>query len=283
LVDTAVTPSHRGGSGSPLVCLHGFTATWRAWELVLPMLERHHEVLAPTLLGHAGGPPLDGERLDEAEVGDAVERAMDEAGFETAHIVGNSLGGYLALKLAERGRARSVVALAPAGGWAPGDESFRETLQYFVALKEQTAAAAPRAEEIASTPRGRRAVTRFITVNYEHLSPELVAHMMRGVADCSAVLPLVDLALRQGWPIEPERISCPVRIVWGTEDKLLSWPSSAARFRADWLPHADWVELEGVGHCPQLDVPLEAAQLILGFIAGLEAFGTRPARRVTRA
>ena len=45
---------------------------------------------------------------------------MDEAGFETAHIVGNSLGGYLALLLAERGRARSVVALAPAGGWAAG-------------------------------------------------------------------------------------------------------------------------------------------------------------------
>ena len=38
---------------------------------------------------------------------------MDEAGFETAHIVGNSLGGYLALQLAARGRARSVVALAP--------------------------------------------------------------------------------------------------------------------------------------------------------------------------
>jgi len=34
------TPSHRGGSGPPLVCLHGFTDTWRTWELVLPELER---------------------------------------------------------------------------------------------------------------------------------------------------------------------------------------------------------------------------------------------------
>jgi pimeloyl-ACP methyl ester carboxylesterase len=32
--------------------------------------------------------------------------------------------------------------------------------------------------------------------------------------------------------------------------------------------HADWIELDGVGHCPQLDVPLETAQLILGFTAG---------------
>ena len=51
------TPSHRGGSGPPLVCLHGFTDTWRTWELVLPVLERHHDVLAPTLLGHAVAPP----------------------------------------------------------------------------------------------------------------------------------------------------------------------------------------------------------------------------------
>jgi pimeloyl-ACP methyl ester carboxylesterase len=43
---------------------------------------------------------------------------------------------------------------------------------------------------------------------------------------------------------------------------------AVTRFRTDWLPHADWVELEGVGHCPQLDIPLEAAQLIRGFTTG---------------
>ena len=104
-----------------MVCLHGFTDTWRTWELVLPALEREHDVLAPTLAGHAGGPPIEGE-INDAVLADAVERAMDEAGFETAHFVGNSLGGYLALQLAARGRARSVVALAPAGGWAEGDD-----------------------------------------------------------------------------------------------------------------------------------------------------------------
>jgi pimeloyl-ACP methyl ester carboxylesterase len=39
-----------------MVCLHGFTDTWRTWELVLDDLERSHDVLAPTLPGHAGGP-----------------------------------------------------------------------------------------------------------------------------------------------------------------------------------------------------------------------------------
>ena len=48
------TPSHRGGAGAPLVCLHGFLDTWRTWELLLPALESAHEVFAPTLAGHAG-------------------------------------------------------------------------------------------------------------------------------------------------------------------------------------------------------------------------------------
>ena len=119
-VHRAFTPSHRGGAGSPLVCLHGFMETWRTWELVLPALERRHDVLAPTLPGHAGGPALEGPPTGHL-MADAVERAMDDAGFDTAHVVGSSLGGFVALQLAARGRARTVVAFAPAGGWARDD------------------------------------------------------------------------------------------------------------------------------------------------------------------
>jgi pimeloyl-ACP methyl ester carboxylesterase len=258
------TPGHRGGSGPPLVCVHGFTDTWRTWELILPYLERRHDVLAPTLLGHAGGPPLDGE-FSAALIPDAIERAMDEAGFATAHVVGNSLGGFVALQLAARGRAESVVALAPAGGWAAGDESFGETLAYFETSLEQARAAAPHADDIVATVEGRRQATLSFATNFEHIPAELLAHMMRGVAACPGALPMIEFALREGYDLDAEKITCPVRIVWGTGDQLLSWPSAAARFRNDWLPQADWVELDGIGHCPQLDVPLETAQLILGF------------------
>jgi pimeloyl-ACP methyl ester carboxylesterase len=266
LPDARFTPSHRGGSGPPLLCLHGFTDTWRTWELVLPALERHHDVLAPTLLGHAGGPPLAGA-IDAALLPDAVERAMDEAGFETAHMVGNSLGGYLALRLAARGRAKSVVALAPAGGWAEGDASFGETLDHFVTMQEQVRAAVPHADALLASARGRRLATLYTTTNFEHIPAALLAHQMRGVASCE-VVPMIEYARREGYRLEAEKIACPVRIVWGTEDKLLPWPSAAVRYRTDWLPHADWVELEGVGHCPQLDIPLETAQLILGCTGG---------------
>ena len=116
-----------------------------------------------------------------------------------------------------------------------------------------------------SSPEGRRRATQYITTNFEHIPAELVAHQMLGVASCEVAPALIDHATREGWSLQAEKITSPVRIVWGTDDRLLPWPSAAARYRTDWLPQADWVELEGIGHAPQLDVPLETAQLILGF------------------
>jgi len=260
------TPFHRGGRGTPLVCLHGFTDTWRTWELVLPRLEACHDVLAVTLPGHAGGPPLDGKLSDEA-LTDAIERAMDRAGFATAHLVGNSLGGYLALRLAARGRARTVVALAPAGGWAPDDDSYKETLRYFAVMNSLVKQAAPHADDIAATMEGRRRATESITVNFDHIPPRLIAHQIRAAAACDAVLPLIAYVDEHGYALDAEQVTCPVRIVWGTEDRLLAWPTAAARFRDSWLPGADFVTLDGVGHCPQLDVPAEAVELILSVTA----------------
>jgi pimeloyl-ACP methyl ester carboxylesterase len=243
--------------------IHGFTDTWRTWELVLDRLEAQYEVLAPTQAGHAGGPPL-AEPISGTALVEAVEAAMDGAGFETAHVVGNSLGGYVALQLASRGRARSVVALAPAGGWAAGDPTFHEGLDYFESAQKLLAGAAPYADQIASTHDGRRRATEWITVNYEHIPAELIAHQIAGAASCPAALPLIARARSgEAYPLDFEAIRCPVRFVWGTEDRLLSWPSAAARYR-EAMPNADWVELPGVGHCIQLDVPAEAAELILG-------------------
>ena len=103
-----------------------------------------------------------------------------------------------------------------------------------------------------------------VVANAEHIPAELLAHQALGLLRCEAGPALIDEALRTGWHVDAEHITCPVRIVWGTADVLTPWPEAAARYRTDWLPHADWVELAGVGHAPQLDVPLEAAQLILG-------------------
>jgi len=235
------TPLHRGGSGSPLVCIHGVMDSWRTWELVLPALERRYDVLAPTLPGHAGGPPLT-RPLDDTLMADAIEAAMDAAGFGRARLAGNSLGGFVALQLAERGRADAVIAFAPAGGWPVGDDAPQRLFAYQRELRAAVTAA-----------------VAFADV------PEARLHQMLAVARCDAADELIDHAMSSSWELDAERIDCPVRVVWGTADELLPWPAAARRYREEWLPHADWIELDGTGHHPQLEVPLEAAELILGF------------------
>ena len=247
------TASHRGGSGPPLVLLHGFFDTWRVWELALPALERERDVLALTLAGHAGGPALP-DALDDDSLAEAAERGLDDAGFELAQIAGNSLGGFVALQLAARGRASGVVAFAPAGGWESHPDVFALQREMHDAFK----ARAPHVDARLD----RRAATRYPAFNYEHSPGVLLAHLTLGAAVCDAPR-LLAREHEAEWRVETERIACPVRIVWGTEDRLLPWPQAAARYRR-LLPHADWIELDGVGHCPQLDVPLETAQLILG-------------------
>jgi pimeloyl-ACP methyl ester carboxylesterase len=115
-------------------------------------------------------------------------------------------------------------------------------------------------------PAARRCAAEPISVNFEHIPAELVAHQIAGFAIADAATALA-AAERSSWPLVAARIECPVRIVWGTADRLLEWPTAAARFRDELFPNADWVVLDAVGHCPQLDVPLEAGQLILGFTA----------------
>lgn len=259
------TPEHVGGSGPPLLLIHGFTDTWHTWKLVLGRLERDFTVIAPTLPGHAGGPPLvDGRpALDQAL--ELLTARIEADGGGPIAVCGNSLGGYLALKLAELGLASSVVALAPGAGWAPGDDELRdETLEQFETMDPLVRQAAPYAVQIAATAQGRRATTALLCGRTEDLPSEVVVSAILGAAGCSGCLQMVAEARSGGWPLDPGRLACPIRIVWGSADAILPWPRAAAGFRAT-MPQADWVVLDGVGHAPQLDVPLETAELIAGF------------------
>jgi pimeloyl-ACP methyl ester carboxylesterase len=182
-------------------------------------------------------------------------------------IAGNSLGGYLALALAARGRARSVVALAPAGGWREDDPGAAQALRRFVMLDAVLKQTRPLIDRLVADPEGRARATADLTVRSEHLPAELIRHIILGASVCPATLPLADRALEHGWPLDPAQVTCPVRFVWGTEDRLAEWPTGAARYE-QWFPEADWVVLDDVGHCPQLDVPAVAADLIDAFTAG---------------
>jgi hypothetical protein len=63
------------------------------------------------------------------------------------------------------------VALAPAGGWARGDDSVHETLEHVTGMHNSLRSLAPHADAIVSTREGRRRATAFTTVSFEHIPP----------------------------------------------------------------------------------------------------------------
>jgi pimeloyl-ACP methyl ester carboxylesterase len=94
---------------------------WLKWAPVQPKLVGHHRLIAVDLLGHGDSdPPPDGNHTPLGYAA-TLARFLDQLGIHAAHIAGVSVGGWTALEMAKLGRARSIVAIAPAGLWSRRD------------------------------------------------------------------------------------------------------------------------------------------------------------------
>lgn len=254
---------HRGGTGEPMVLLHGFTDTWHAWTPLLPALEAHHDVFAPTLPGHHGGEPFpEGGRMTLATTLDMIERQLDAEGIERAHVVGSSLGGWLALELAARGRALSVVGVCPAGGWEPHSREERAILRYFRLNDRLLRAGRPLLKTVARRPRLRRLALRELIADPSRVSATAAWAMIEGAAECAIVQDALALSETGEMFGELGQIDCPVRIAYGTRDRIVRWPACYVRMQRI-LPQAEYVALEGLGHLPMWDDPELVARVIL--------------------
>ncbi len=258
-----VEPEHHGGSGTPLLLLHGFTDTWYAWRPLLPYLEPEHEVLAVTLPGHHGGPDLGGRPMTVETALDILEARLDAAGWATAHIAGSSYGGWLSLGLAARGRARSVVALCPAGGWKGESPEGRHVYRYFLRSHHILKRSTPRMLHLlAVRPRLRAAAFREVIAHPRRLPPGAALHMLEGARECSVVLEGIEAARREDAFGALGPIDVPVRIAYGERDWLIRWPRWYERLRR-MLPDAEYVKLADCGHLPMWDDPELTARTIL--------------------
>ncbi len=258
-----VQASYKGGSGEPIVLLHGFTDTWRTWTPVLPALEAHHAVFAPTLPGHHGGPPFeDGMPMTIESSIDMLERQLDAEGIERAHIVGNSLGGWAALELGTRGRALSVVALCPGGGWYPGSREQRATARFFAQNNRMLRVGRPMIHAIARRPRLRYLALRELVAHPERVNASAACAMFEGAAECAIVEDALALSRTGNMFGDLGEIDCHVRIAYGTHDRLIRWPKYYTRMK-QLLPDAEYLALEGMGHLAMWDGPEDVARVIL--------------------
>ena len=253
--------------GEPLVLIHGFSATRGVWDPLMESLQRDHEVLAVNLAGHVGGAEIpEGTDVSVGGLVEAVEHDMDAAGFQTAHVVGNSLGGWISLELAKRGRARSVVAIAPAGGWEQGTRDEQRLRALFTRSHKLSSRMLPRVERWMRRPRLRRLLLSQIAARGDRIPAAAAAQMVRNSVECSVYFELMEAITRDGPPKSFDGVSVPVLLVWGTRDRILPPKRYSERLRR-MLPNAEWVELKGLGHMPMSDDPELVGRTIASFVA----------------
>jgi pimeloyl-ACP methyl ester carboxylesterase len=264
---------HRGGSGTPLLLLlHGVGGSWTAWKPVLPLLESHHDVLAPSLLGHGGatllGPGV-APTLDALV--DGVEAELDRAGIETAHVVGNSLGGWIAIELARRGRARSVVLFSPAGAWSSQRriEAVALGIRPTISL---LARAAPYADVIAPNRLLRNVLMGLQVARPDLIDPQALADDIRGSAHAPAVVPLLRLLPTLTLEPLPAERTYPVRVVWGEQDRVIPYLHFGVPMLAT-LSGAELIHQPGLGHVPMSDDPETVARLITEVTTAVDRHG----------
>jgi len=252
------------GSGQPVVLLHSGTCTWREWRGVVPLLAQEHEVLAPTLPGSYGGPPLDlGGRSLLQVCADYVEQLLDERGWtEPVAIVGSSHGGVTALELAARGRARCVVALAPP--WTTAPILFAYGAMALVGTLPLRSMRRLERLTWSYTPWAVRSRLGGLMLQFSPSRPLMSEEDLLATFRSARDYPFLGLGLPVlSEPTVPnvEAIACPVTIARGTGDRTVPTWMTQRWLRA--IPHAGYAELPRLRHVPHLTDPGRVAALIL--------------------
>jgi pimeloyl-ACP methyl ester carboxylesterase len=193
---------------------------------------------------------------------DATCQQLDEAAIDTAHLVGNSLGGWVALELARRGRARSVLALSPAGAWRSARDLQRMLIIFRVGAALGRVKNMP---NLAARKRVRRVLLRLMAEHADRMTPTQVAATFEDLVGCTVLADLLDGA-RDNGAIEPViDVGCRVRIAWGLNDRMLPFMRYGAPMLAA-VPAAEFALLADVGHVPMIDDAGLVANTILDFV-----------------
>ncbi|MEW2083434.1 alpha/beta fold hydrolase [Streptomyces sp. NPDC005283] len=249
----------RTGAGEPLLLLHGIGHHWQAWEPVLGILAAERDVIAVDLPGFGSSPALpDGVSYDLSTVGSVLGTLCEKLEIERPHVVGNSLGGLLALELGREKLVRSVTALSPAGFW-----SERERRYAFATLRAMRLGAQsmplPLIERLSRTAAGRTALTSSIYARPGRRSPEAAVAETLALRDATGFHQT--LAAGRYVLFTDDVPDVPVTIGWGTKDRLLLRRQGIRAKHA--IPGARLVRLPGCGHVPMNDDPALVARVIL--------------------
>jgi pimeloyl-ACP methyl ester carboxylesterase len=256
----------QAGSGEPVLCLHGLGATKASFLPTIAALADRHRVIAVDLLGFGESDKPVAAPYDARWFAGSAVALLDALGIERAHLVGNSMGGRVAIEAGLRAPERSgrIVLLSPALAWlrdrrwAGVVKVLRPELGLLqLAPRGLTEGVVRRVVPGATNGWAAAGVDEFLR---SYLTP-------RGRAAFYAAARSIYLDKPHGedgfWPrlagLSPETL-----FVWGKRDRLV--PVSFRKYVQRALPAARHVELD-CGHVPQLEAPSATHAAIARFLA----------------
>jgi pimeloyl-ACP methyl ester carboxylesterase len=267
----------RGGSGEPILLIHGLAGSSRTWDAVIPVLSTRYDVIAPDLLGHGeSAKPLGDYSLGAFANG--LRDFLSVLDVPSVTIVGHSFGGGVAMQLAYQ-HPHLVDRLVLVGSGGLGREvSWLLRLLTLPGAEYVMPIAFPKPIVDRATEVGRHLGRRNIR------SPKL-AELWRAYASLAGAQNRTAFVRTMRSVIDPmgqmvnarDRLylaaHIPTLIVWGDHDGII--PVSHAHEAHDLITDSRLEILEGVGHFPHVEAPERFTSVLLDFMATTEPASTR--------
>lgn len=250
------------GEGPPVVLLHGIGSRWQVFEPILAALAAKHTVYALDLPGFGGSPADLSVTASPQGYAARVAAFLAENGIESPHVVGNSMGGGVALELGRMGVASRVTAFSPVGFWGRPGVLWCQGL--VTGMRWAGIHAGGVLAKLAHPVPTRTVLLTAFYGRPAQVSPERAIADVQGLAGATMFTQARDAFTGYRYAAtEPGQLpDIPVTVAWGTRDILLVHATQSRRARK-LMPWARHVDLPGSGHLPFNDDPVLCAQLIL--------------------
>ena len=264
--------TRQGGTGPPLLLLHGHPQTHAMWHKIAPRLARDFTVVATDLTGYgeSAKPPTTPDHTPYSKRAMARDQVavMRQLGFETFFVAGHDRGARCAYRMAldhpDRVRKLAVLDIVPTGeAWRRADMAFGLVNWHWFFLAQP----APLPERLI----GADPDAYYFRNNRERFAPEALADYLRAVHDPATIHAMCE-DYRAGAGIDSvldeadrgqRRVACPVLALWAKQGELEEWYDVLAIWR-DW---ADDVRGRGLdcGHYLAEEAPDETYAALHAF------------------
>ncbi len=248
----ATTITQTSDSHPPLVLIHGLGSAATGFKPIVSNLSQSFRVITVDLPGHGQSPFIQGLAMDPQSLGRAIFDTIDsEYGIAQFHVVGNSLGGWIALEMAaeQPGRITSLTGLAPAGLWVqPASGRLPSEARSFYLAK----ALKPFVKVGLRAMALRKIGFASVSPQWQELSYEICYDASMAMGNCTGYFPAWDGMLGRRFDSSVDS-SVPVTILFGDTDNTLPYPVSQERSLAP--SHSTWLVIDQCGHAPMWDHP----------------------------